>query len=65
MCESFVGANNKKENLDQLRGELLSKELEFKTELFKIQLETARKELEIKEEILKKIKGNFVIYNYI
>ncbi|XP_063897537.1 uncharacterized protein LOC110382059 isoform X3 [Helicoverpa armigera] len=49
--------NKKRETVEDLKGQILREELEFKRKLYDLQLQAAAKELEIKTAILDQIKG--------
>lgn len=70
LCSSFTNVNSKKEQIEDMKMQLLQNELEFKNKLYDLQLQTAAKELQtaakeldIKTEILNQIKGNFIFTN--
>lgn len=65
ICSSFSNVNRKKEDIEDLKKQLIINEIKFKEKLYELQLEAARKEVEIKTEVLKQIKGrcfNFYLY---
>lgn len=60
LCSSYKNVNKKKEDIEELKKQLLQEEIDFKRKLYKLQLAVAEKELEIKTEVLNQLlKGIF------
>ncbi|XP_028039899.1 uncharacterized protein LOC114250286 isoform X2 [Bombyx mandarina] len=62
LCTSFQNVNKKKEDIEDLKRQLLQEELEYKRKFYKYSLEAAAKDVEIKNEVLHQLKcGNINI----
>ncbi|XP_045778137.1 uncharacterized protein LOC123876054 [Maniola jurtina] len=62
VCGGFKELNNKKVIAEELKIKILEEELQFKRELYQLQLETAKRELDIKTEVYNQPKGMYVFY---
>ncbi|XP_069362389.1 myb/SANT-like DNA-binding domain-containing protein 4 [Maniola hyperantus] len=56
LCGGFKELNSRKAIAEDLKIKILEEELQFKRDLYQLQLETARRELEIKTEICDQLK---------
>lgn len=65
LSSSFRNVNKKRDDIKDLRQQLLIDEIEFKRKLYELQLQAAQKEVDIKTEILLRIKGGDMQMDYL